>query len=65
MLTAPVPPTVTATILTTTGAEQVVVTHCPRCQGAHRHLALGLRRSPCGALYVLVLDQLAASLRAA
>jgi hypothetical protein len=45
-------PTVTATDLITSGNVQLVVC-CPRCSGQHRHLGLGLRRSPCGAWYVL------------
>lgn len=45
-------PTVTATDLITSGNVQLVVS-CPRCGCQHRHLGLGLRRSPCGAWYVL------------
>jgi hypothetical protein len=53
MLTAPTPRTVTGTILRTSGAEQVVVTHCPTCRQAHRHLAIGLRVPACGVPYVV------------
>lgn len=59
MLTAPVPPTVAGRILRTTGAEQVVVHDCPACGQSHRHLAVGLRRAPCGTWYVLRLPQAA------
>lgn len=56
MLTAPVPPVVNGTILRTAGAEQVVVTRCPGCGGAHRHLATGLRVPVCGRPYIVSLD---------
>jgi hypothetical protein len=56
MLSAPIPPVVNGTILRTAGAEQVVVTRCPGCNGAHRHLAVGLRVPPCGQPYVINLD---------
>lgn len=55
MLTAPVPTTVNGVILVTSGAQQVVVTACPSCGEAHRHLALGLRVPPCGRAYVIKL----------
>lgn len=45
-------PTVTATNLVTSGNLQLVV-QCPRCDEHHRHLGLGLRRSPCGCWYVV------------
>lgn len=45
-------PTVTATDLVTSGTLQIVV-RCPRCAEFHRHLGLGLRRSPCGQHYVI------------
>lgn len=45
-------PTVTAVDLVTSGNLQLVV-QCPRCGEHHRHLGLGLRRSPCGCWYVL------------
>jgi len=53
MLTAPVPPVVNGTVLTTSGAQQVVVTRCPGCGSAHRHLALGLRVPACGHPYIV------------
>jgi hypothetical protein len=53
MLTAPIPPVVNGTVLVTSGAQQVVITNCPSCGGAHRHLALGLRVPPCGRPYVI------------
>ncbi|MHA6761816.1 hypothetical protein [Streptacidiphilus sp. PAMC 29251] len=56
MLSAPVPPLVAATILRTSGAEQVVVTSCPGCGGAHRHLAVGLRVPVCGRPYIVQLS---------
>lgn len=56
MLSAPIPPLVTGTVLRTSGAEQVVVTHCPACSGAHRHLALGLRVPVCGRPYIVQID---------
>lgn len=56
MLSAPVPPVVNGTILRTSGAEQVVVTRCPACTGAHRHLAVGLRVPVCGRPYIVQLD---------
>jgi predicted RNA-binding Zn-ribbon protein involved in translation (DUF1610 family) len=57
MLTAPTPPTVNGTVLTTSGAQQVVVTRCPNCGGAHRHLALGLRVPACGQPYIVHVRQ--------
>ncbi|MFK0217759.1 hypothetical protein ACIQWN_06130 [Streptomyces vinaceus] len=45
-------PTVTATMLITAGNNQVTVT-CPHCDQQHRHLGLGLRRSPCGHWYLV------------
>lgn len=45
-------PTVAAVDLVTSGSLQLVVT-CPRCAAQHRHLGLGLRRSPCGTWYIL------------
>ena len=57
MLTAPTPPVVNGDILRTSGAEQVVVRDCPGCGSAHRHLALGLRVSPCGTAYVIRIHQ--------
>lgn len=59
MLTAPTPPVVRAEILRTSGAEQVVLAHCPACGQAHRHLAIGLRKAPCGTWYVLRLPRVA------
>lgn len=59
MLSAPTPPTVRAEILRTSGAEQVVIPCCPACAQAHRHLAIGLRRAPCGTWYVLRLPEVA------
>lgn len=56
MLTAPIPPVVNGTVLVTSGAQQVVVTACPGCGGAHRHLALGLRVPVCGQPYVVRLS---------
>lgn len=55
MLSAPVPPIVTGVALRTSGAEQVVVTACPSCGGAHRHLAVGLRVPVCGRPYIVQL----------
>lgn len=46
------PHTVTAVELTTSGGPQLVV-GCPRCSGWHRHIGLGLRRSPCGLSYLV------------
>lgn len=46
------PPTVPAERLVTSGSLQLVVC-CPRCDERHRHLGLGLRRSPCGCWYVI------------
>lgn len=45
-------PTVAATDLVTSGNRQIVI-QCPCCGEHHRHLGLGLRRSPCGAWYVV------------
>ncbi|MDJ0341783.1 hypothetical protein [Streptomyces sp. PH10-H1] len=45
-------PTVPAADLVTSGTLQLVV-RCPHCGAQHRHLGLGLRRSPCGRYYVL------------
>lgn len=45
-------PTVRATDLITNGNVQAVV-RCPSCSALHRHLGLGLRRSPCGRWYVV------------
>lgn len=56
MLTAPVPPAVAGTVLRTSGGPQVVVTCCPNCRQAHRHVSLGLRVPPCGRPYVVQLD---------
>ncbi|WP_269858751.1 hypothetical protein [Streptomyces sp. RPT161] len=44
--------TVTAIDLITSGGVQVIVV-CPNCSSHHRHLGLGLRRSPCGTWYVI------------
>ncbi|WP_152626494.1 hypothetical protein [Streptacidiphilus carbonis] len=60
MLSAPVPPTVVGAVLVTSGAEQVIVTRCPGCGAAHRHLALGLRTPVCGRPYIVELHQVAA-----
>lgn len=46
---------VTPELLSTSGHPQVVV-RCPRCNDLHRHCGLGLRRSPCGALYFVSSD---------
>lgn len=48
---APVP-NVRAKHLATAGHQQAVV-KCPNCAQLHRHLGLGVRRSPCGAIYVV------------
>lgn len=45
-------PMVPGVDLVTAGTTQLVVT-CPNCAGQHRHLGLGLRRSPCGVYYVV------------
>lgn len=45
-------PTIRSTSLATTGHTQAIV-RCPRCHELHRHLGLGLRRSPCGTWYVV------------
>jgi hypothetical protein len=45
-------PTVPAVDLVTSGTLQLVVT-CPNCGAQHRHLGLGLRRSPCGTWYAV------------
>lgn len=45
-------PVVEATDLVTAGSLQLVVA-CPWCQHQHRHLGLGLRRSPCGHPYLV------------
>ncbi|MFH9225940.1 hypothetical protein [Streptomyces lydicus] len=45
-------PTVVAADLITSGTPQLIVT-CPHCTGQHRHLGLGLRRSPCGRWYLI------------
>ncbi|QMU78890.1 hypothetical protein GXW83_27495 [Streptacidiphilus sp. PB12-B1b] len=57
MLTAPTPPIVNGDILRTSGAEQVVVHHCPGCGSAHRHLAIGLRTPACGNPYIVRISQ--------
>ncbi|TKA11743.1 hypothetical protein [Actinacidiphila oryziradicis] len=44
--------TVPGADLVTSGGLQVVVT-CPNCGAQHRHLGLGLRRSPCGTWYAV------------
>ncbi|MDH6125925.1 hypothetical protein [Kitasatospora sp. GP82] len=46
-------PTVRSLSLATSGNLQAVV-RCPNCQQLHRHLGLGVRKGPCGQLYVLV-----------
>jgi hypothetical protein len=45
-------PTVPGTRLVTSGHGQLIV-NCPQCGEQHRHLGLGLRRSPCGCWYVV------------
>lgn len=45
-------PNVRARHLATAGHQQAIV-KCPNCAQLHRHLGLGVRRSPCGALYVV------------
>lgn len=45
-------PNVRAKQLVTAGHRQAVV-KCPSCSQLHRHLGLGVRRSPCGAIYVV------------
>lgn len=45
-------PSVAAVDLVTAGTLQLVVT-CPNCAAQHRHLGLGLRRSPCGSFYLV------------
>ncbi|MFF7158126.1 hypothetical protein [Streptomyces sp. NPDC008139] len=57
-------PTVPATDLATSGTRQLVV-QCPRCGELHRHLGLGLRRSPCGQHYVISTPHTAPTLTAA
>jgi hypothetical protein len=49
--TTPIP-NVRARALRTAGHHQAVV-KCPSCGELHRHLGLGVRRSPCGAVYVV------------
>lgn len=46
------PPIVRATRLITSGHTQLVI-HCPQCNGMHRHLGPGLRKSPCGVQYLV------------
>jgi len=46
------PAVVRATNLVTAGHLQLVV-KCPNCDGLHRHLGPGVRRSPCGVQYVV------------
>ncbi|MFF6939979.1 hypothetical protein [Streptomyces lavendulae] len=45
-------PAIVGADLVTSGSLQVVVT-CPHCDARHRHLGLGLRRSPCGRWYLI------------
>lgn len=45
-------PTISGTDLITCGSPQIVVS-CPHCGSPHRHLGLGLRRSPCGRWYLV------------
>lgn len=45
-------PVVRAADLATAGNLQAIV-KCPACGQLHRHLGLGVRRSPCGVLYVV------------
>lgn len=45
-------PTVRAANLATSGHAQAIV-KCPGCRQLHRHLGVGLRRSPCGRWYVV------------
>lgn len=45
-------PHVRARHLATAGHHQAVV-KCPKCSELHRHLGLGVRRGPCGQLYVV------------
>ncbi|MFE3580561.1 hypothetical protein [Streptomyces vinaceus] len=45
-------PTIPSVLLATSGSNQVTVT-CPHCDQQHRHLGLGLRRSPCGRWYLV------------
>lgn len=59
------PHTVVGELLVTAGHAQIVVTHCPRCGSAHRHLGVGIRRSPCGLTYVVTLGTAEPILRAA
>lgn len=44
--------TVPGADLVTSGGLQIVVA-CPNCGAQHRHLGLGLRRSPCGTWYAV------------
>lgn len=57
-------PSVEASDLATSGTRQLVV-QCPRCGELHRHLGLGLRRSPCGQHYVVSTPNPAPTLSAA
>lgn len=57
-------PTVPAVDLVTSGTLQLVVT-CPNCGAQHRHLGLGLRRSPCGSFYFVARTASIAQLSAA
>lgn len=41
-------PEVSARPLVTAGREQLLVLGCPHCSRPHRHLAVGVRRAPCG-----------------
>jgi len=53
MLPNPEPLVVAGTILRTHGAPQVVVSACPGCGQAHRHMAAGLRVPACGRPYIV------------
>jgi hypothetical protein len=45
-------PIVRGTRLATSGHDQIVI-KCPGCGEMHRHLGLGVRRGPCGLVYLI------------
>jgi hypothetical protein len=49
---ADLPKTVSAKLLATSGHRQLIV-RCPQCRELHRHLGLGVRKAPCGCVYVV------------